>query len=289
MSNAKSKTAFGADRGQSIKLLDPRPPSQGGRVIFVGYDTDDGPEHILWSKTARNAKPDPAFAEEIDERGIIEPVLVRGNGPNAEIIFGRRRLLGLRLCNDNRRARGDEPRPLPTLTFRGTDAELLELMMAENSHRADEDPIELARQINRLLQFRPKAKVALAANISLSTLNARLKLLELSPKVQAQVRDRAITPSAAVGLVELPFDEQEKQLAGLLEQQRVNGVKPTQREVTRTVNPDKAQKPTAKQIRVAMEALKTGALEDPGAEKILSWVLGQTQAVRIKGLTQVLG
>lgn len=285
----QSKTAFGAARGQSIKLLDPRPPSQGGRVIFVGYDTEDDPEHILWSKTARNSKPDPAFAEEIDERGVIEPVLVRANGLNAEIIFGRRRLLALRLCNERRIERGDDIRALPALTFRGTDAELLELLMAENSHREDEDPIELARQANRLLQLRPKAKVALAANVSVATLDMRLKLLDLSPKVQQRVRNREIAPTAAVGLVKLSFDEQEKQLDELLEKQRVNGVKPTQREVTRTVNPDKALKPTAKQIRVALEALKSGDLEDPGAHTMLSWVLGKTQATRIKGLSKVLG
>lgn len=285
----RPKTAFGdAPRG-TVFYLDPLPPSRGGQITYVGYDTEDDRDHILYSKTARNNKPNVGMAQDIDELGVHTPAIVRKNGPTAEIIFGRRRLLGIRLANEWRAERGDELRKLPCTKFQGTDAQLLELIISENAHREDEDPIERARQAMRLLQFRPKSAVARAANVSVATLAHWERVLDASPKVQEAVREKALAWGAASELVDLPFEQQEKQLADLIEAHKVNGVKPTTREVIRRVNPDKVTRPGQKDLRKTLEALKDGTLEDPGGETLIRWIIGEIQTTRIKGLSKVLG
>lgn len=294
-------------RGETQYKLDPRPPSQGGTVVVIGIDTDDGPEHILWSNSARNMRPDRPMIDTIKRYGIQQAIKVRRNGDTQEVIFGRKRRLNLLIANEELVAEGKDPWPLPAVKFDGSDEELAELILIENLHREEEGVVETARGAARLLRLgKSKAYVAgLCKFKSVHALEKLLQVLDLDPKAQAAIEQRTggITRFAVTELVDLKFDEQNEVLDEVLAEAE-QGIRPTVERVREKVAAKRGKehigKLKTKQIRNLIGVLQADSerkrserhfeIEDPHqfAADLLRVMLLELKPNRIKGMVAAL-
>lgn len=154
------KTAIeGAGRGDTLFKLDP------DEVLVIGHDTrHKRGEHPLWQSRALEPA-DEAMAEHMAEHGFTSVVDVRRDGPNFEVIVGRRRVKAARRANQLRSKRGFGPIKIQVRVRKVTsNAELLGLMIAENSHRKDVEPIEMAGDLQAMLNFGATEEAAAKAS-----------------------------------------------------------------------------------------------------------------------------
>jgi ParB/RepB/Spo0J family partition protein len=154
-----------------------------------------------------NASLDDLVAS-IRAHGIIEPIVVRemhdeGTGDSAyEVVAGARRTRAARLAGLTE---------VPAMVRQVTDAELLEIALQENIHRASMSPIDEALALEKLATLDPiyRDPQVLAGKIgrSASYVRDRLKLLRLQPVVQEALSAGAITASHAERIARLPVDQ----------------------------------------------------------------------------------
>ncbi len=130
----------------------------------------------------------------IREKGILQPVLVRRNGQQYELIAGERRW---------RAAREAGLAALPALVKDLNDEQMLEVALIENTQRADLNPIERA-QAYRELMLRFQLTQDQAANrlgLERSTVANFIRLLELPPDIQDSVSRETISQGHARALL----------------------------------------------------------------------------------------
>ena len=200
-------------RGSGFFQLDPRAPKDGGTVVHVGYDTKhQRGEHPCYSVSKRNTTPNRDLIDSLKQHGVLQPILFRQNGPDHEIIVGRRRAFNLRIANAELVAEGKDPWPLPAIKFQGTDVQIVEIMLVENLEREEETIVEVANNAAYLLR---KGKTPLeVAKIckfdSVQALSELLKVLDLAPEVQELVQSKCggISRYAATFLTGLRFEDQ---------------------------------------------------------------------------------
>jgi len=147
--------------------------------------------------------PRKAFAEadladlsaSIKERGVIQPIVVRGRGQDDyEIIAGERRW---------RAAQRAGLHEVPVVIVEVTDAEALELAIIENVQRADLNAIEEAAGYQALIDGFKHSQddVARIVGKSRSHVANTLRLLKLSDGLQAHVREGRLSAGHARLLV----------------------------------------------------------------------------------------
>ena len=139
------------------------------------------------------------LAASIAAHGILQPLVVQPHPTKPDafmLIAGHRRLEAAGLAQLEHVpviVRGD---------IKGND--VIEAMLIENMHRQRLDPIEEARAIRRLMAAGnlSQAEVAARLGISQPTVSKRLELLDLSPKIQAQVQTKEVTLAQAKAIVQ---------------------------------------------------------------------------------------
>ena len=181
----------------------------------VGVDTKADDEHPLYRAPERFAI-DPGLVANIAAHGVLENVLCRRNGDAVEVVAGVRRTLHARAVNARLAAAGEPRLQIPVTLKRISDDEAMLLIAAENSGRLDDQPIEQAQMIQRLLSRRHKLHVIAAAfAMSVDTARKRLRLLDLDATILARVRDGALAPTTAITVADLPPAKQVAELERL--------------------------------------------------------------------------
>ena len=145
------------------------------------------------------------LAQSIKSVGVLQPIVVRPNGPGHEIIAGTRRY----------RAASFAYLPeVPVIVRELTDAEALEIMVIENNQREDVNALEEAEGYKRLIEHQYNLE-SLAAKIGRSTkyIYDRLKLLQLIPHAKKLLLEDRITAGHAILLARLKPEEQKRALA----------------------------------------------------------------------------
>jgi len=152
----------------------------------------------------------------IMEKGLLQPLIVRPCENWFEVVAGNRRLeackrLGLR--------------KLPCIILELDDKEAFEVSLTENIQHRTLDPIDEAKAFKEYVDEYGWGSIsALAKRIgkSVQYVSARLKLLELPPKLQEEIsRRREIPVSVAQEL--LPLDEDlREEFASLLLKRKVS-------------------------------------------------------------------
>lgn len=122
------------------------------------------------------------LAQSISEVGIIQPITVRKNGMNFELISGERRFRASQIAGL------DE---IPAYVRLADDRQLLELAIVENLQREDLDPIEMAYSCKRMMDELglTQEQVAKRLGKGRSTITNFLRLLKLPALIQAELRD----------------------------------------------------------------------------------------------------
>ncbi len=122
------------------------------------------------------------LAQSISEVGIIQPITVRKNGLNFELISGERRFRASQIAGLTE---------IPAYVRLADDRQLLELAIVENLQREDLDPIEMAYSCKRMMEELglTQENVAQRLGKGRSTITNFLRLLKLPALIQAELRD----------------------------------------------------------------------------------------------------
>jgi ParB family chromosome partitioning protein len=147
----------------------------------------------------------------IREHGVLQPILVTEAVDGYQLVAGERRLRAAIAAGLER---------IPAIVRQLDDRSRLEIALIENLQREDLDPIEAAQGFRRLIDEFGFTHEQLAARVgrARSTVANTLRLLDLSPAVQAAVVDRRLTEGHARALGGLSVEHQEHVLGTVVDQ-----------------------------------------------------------------------
>ena len=145
----------------------------------------------------------------IREFGLIQPVTVRKNGTEYELITGERRF---RACQ----ALDYEKIPAIVLDADVRESALLSLL--ENLHREDLSFFEIAQSYENLIHNRGMTEIETAAKMgkSKSGIVNKLRLLQLSPFVKKLVRTYKLSENQAKALLRIGSEKRQIEAAQII-------------------------------------------------------------------------
>ncbi|WCB97084.1 putative chromosome-partitioning protein ParB [Baekduia alba] len=128
-----------------------------------------------------------ALAESVQERGVIQPVLVRPRaGGSFELVAGERRWRAAKLAGLER---------MPALVQDHDDAATLEVALVENMAREDLNPVEEARAVAGLVEELGLTREAVGKKVGRSrvAISNLLRILDLPDDALALLEDGTLT------------------------------------------------------------------------------------------------
>lgn len=145
------------------------------------------------------------LADSIKEQGIVQPLIVRPQGEGFEIIAGERRWRAAQMAGLAQ---------VPVIVRPADDRAVLEMALIENLQRENLNAIEEAHGYAQLIgQFQlTQEEAALKVGKSRAVVANALRLLKLTPPLQAFVRDGRISVGHAKVILGLA-SPQEQELA----------------------------------------------------------------------------
>lgn len=137
------------------------------------------------------------LAESIQQRGVIQPIVVRPHGHRFQIVAGERRW---------RAAQKARLHEVPAIVREFSDEETLEVALIENIQRADLNAIEEAQAYSRLMADfgHTQEELGKLVHKSRSHVANLLRLLDLPAGVQAMVLDGRLTMGHARAIAGAP-------------------------------------------------------------------------------------
>ena len=147
------------------------------------------------------------LAESIKQKGLIQPVIVRREGEDYELIIGERRLRAVKYLNLEK---------VPALVYdQVTRRDIMELALIENIQRENLNPIEEAEAFRVLLQEYGLSQEDLASQVGKdrSSIANALRLLTLPQKVRHMVVERKLSAGAARVILAVPGEKEKIELA----------------------------------------------------------------------------
>jgi len=146
------------------------------------------------------------LAQSINEKGVIQPLLVRRKGDNYELIAGERRL---------RAANSLGLKEIPIIVRDVSDQDSLELALIENIQREDLNPIEEAHAYQHLIdKFQvTQEKISAVLGKARTTITNTLRLLKLPHEIQQEMKKGRISFAHGRTLLEIDDANQQRRLA----------------------------------------------------------------------------
>ena len=141
------------------------------------------------------------LASSIKNQGVIQPLLVRELPDNRyQIVAGERRWRAAKIAG---------LRTIPVYIRHLTDEEVMTAALIENLQREDLNPIEEALALKSLRDKLNLTQEALSAKLSRSrsSVSNAMRLLQLSPEAQEDVKSGRLTAGHARSLLALPEGE----------------------------------------------------------------------------------
>lgn len=149
------------------------------------------------------------LAQTLREEGLLQPIIVREDGEEYEIIAGERRF---------RAAQSLGWEKIPAIVNNLSDQQTASLALIENLQREDLNPIDEATAYENLMELNSLTQAQLAKDIgkSQSYVANKLRLLKLDPQVQEALAQGAITARHGRALLALSSDQQKQALEQIL-------------------------------------------------------------------------
>jgi len=146
------------------------------------------------------------LARSIKENGIIQPIVVRREGKQYELIVGERRLRAAKVAGISE---------IPAVIKDFSENRILELALIENIQRKDLNPIEEATAYKMVIEKNMITQEMLSERIgkSRSYIANMIRLLELPADIQDHVSRGTISVGQAKGILSLKKEEERKKLA----------------------------------------------------------------------------
>jgi ParB family chromosome partitioning protein len=212
---------------------------------------------------------DDKLVKSIMVYGVLNPIGCRRNGDKYEVVSGNRRVKAAREVNRLLAEMKKDPIKVDIRIRRGEEKHIYGILVSENEHRVDDNPLDKARKAQHMLDFRSSDdEVCATFGITKTCLNGWKNLLDLCPTVKKAIENGEITATAAVHLVDLNAKEQVERL----EEMRAEGGKITAERTFRAVregngSPGRRIR-SRKQIEERLETEK-----DQKVIETLRWVL----------------
>ena len=167
----------------------------------------------------------------VQERGILQPLMVRKVGGNYELIAGERRF---------RAAQNAELQDVPAIVMDVTDREALELALIENLQREDLNLIEEAEGYKLLADKFEMTQEHIAQRVgkARATVANALRLLDLPETVKRMVAEQKLSPGHAKVLLGLDIPREQELLAARILAEQMS-VRTLERVVARLKQPPK--------------------------------------------------
>jgi len=212
-----SKPALGRGLGALLGSSPARPPitAPGPENSLPAAVAVDNRERVLRVKLDR-IKPSPLqprkdftpealqeLAASIKEQGIVQPLIVRDQQTHYELIAGERRWRAAQLLNLTE---------VPVIVREADDRSVLELALIENLQRENLNAMEEALGYSQLVeQFQLRQEdVAIKVGKSRVAVANALRLLKLTPEIQACVRDGRLSVGHAKVILSLASGDHQK-------------------------------------------------------------------------------
>jgi len=181
--------------GKGLSALIPENSDQSNQDGAVTYvETSSIENNSFQPRTFYDDKKLDDLKKSIEEKGVLQPILVREKAGRFEVIAGERRLKAAKLSNLVE---------VPVIVKKVTDQEALVIALVENIQREELNPIEEAQAYRRLIQeFQYKQEeVAKSVGKDRSTISNLLRLLKLPSQIQKSIHNNEITVGHARALL----------------------------------------------------------------------------------------
>lgn len=146
---------------------------------------------------------DAELVKNIEALGILQPIIVRKIGEFYEVDVGRRRFLSAKELGMTE---------IPCIVRESSDEESMDASISENVFRRNVDPVTLGRWLKMRLAKGDMSMSKYARRIgkSKSTLSEWMRMTDLTPEMQEQVKAEAVpfTYALKVARMELSPDEE---------------------------------------------------------------------------------
>ncbi|RZJ50518.1 MAG: ParB/RepB/Spo0J family partition protein [Chryseobacterium sp.] len=181
------------------------------------------------------------LAQSIKNLGVIQPITLRKDGENFEIISGERRFRASKIAGLT---------SIPAYIRLVNDQELLEMALVENIQREDLDSIEIALTYQRLLDEIGMTQENLSQRVGKdrSTITNSIRLLRLSPDIQNAIRSGEISAGHGRAIISMDNDELQQILFDLIIKDKLN-VRQAEQAATALKNP---KSPAAKAVKAEL-------------------------------------
>ena len=200
MAKAYKKRVLG--RGLSAILNDNEQKDNNSSVNFNDIDINLIRLNPNQPRTNFNQKDISDLASSIKELGLIQPITVKQDQENYELISGERRLRAFKQLSI---------KTIPAYVRNANDQTSLEMALVENIQRKDLDPIEIAISYSRLIDELNLSQDEMSKRVGKdrSTISNYIRLLKLDPIIQSGIRDNFISMGHGRCLINIESKDQQ--------------------------------------------------------------------------------
>ena len=200
MAKAYKKRVLG--RGLSAILNDNEKNANNSSVNFIDININLIRLNPNQPRTNFNQKDISDLASSIKELGLIQPITVKEDEDNYELISGERRLRAFKQLSI---------KTIPAYVRNANDQTSLEMALVENIQRKDLDPIEIAISYSRLIDELNLSQDEMSKRVGKdrSTISNYIRLLKLDPIIQSGIRDNFISMGHGRCLINIESKDQQ--------------------------------------------------------------------------------
>jgi ParB family transcriptional regulator, chromosome partitioning protein len=235
--------------GRGLGALLSATPTEADTLLEVAVDeiepNPNQPRKIF------NSNALDELSASIKASGVIQPIIVRKQGPGYQLVAGERRWRAARQAGLPR---------VPAIVREVTDAESLELALVENLLREDLNPMEEAEAYDKLLARFGWTQEELSQRVGKerSSIANALRLLRLPPPIQDDLRAGRLTMGHARALLALTVASEQLKLRDeiLTHEWSVRATEDTVRSATAGRPPRPKQRRRSAEMTALEEALQ---------------------------------
>jgi ParB family chromosome partitioning protein len=195
--SSKGRSGLGKGLGSLIQGTD---AETGRNVDFLEIRLDDIKPNPNQPRTDFSEEKIAELMQSIEKDGLLQPILVRPEGSDYQIIAGERRWQACKRLGH---------KTIAAKILIANDTEAQEIALVENLQRDNLNAIEEARGYQRLIELKgcKQKEVAEAVSKNQSTISNALRLLSLPEEVQDLMFDGLLSSGHGRAILSVPDEE----------------------------------------------------------------------------------
>jgi ParB family chromosome partitioning protein len=260
--------AAGQPSGQNGQDAPKLPPDKELRQAYAQIPVEAIAANPYQPRTEWNSEQLEELARSIRENGLVQPIVVRRVGDKYQLIAGERRFRAAQMCSMT---------AIPAFVREASDAQMLELALVENIHRADLNPIERAKAYQNYLNSFGLTQIEASQRLGeeRSVIANYIRLLDLPEEIKKMLITGQLSMGHARAILGLPTEDLRRKLAN-----RALAGRLSVREVERLVKKYLTMAASTKSDDIARMSIKSRHIID--LENRLRRELGTKVAIEVR-------